>query len=140
MTDVKTTTDASESRGALALRRAIDAFNAGDFQTFFSLYADDAVYRVAGNNLVSGVHRGRDEIQRFFQRLGEVTEGTMNVEVLDVLGSDDRAVMIFRVTATRQGKSLDDTGTMAFRLNEEGKFVESWLLYSHQAAYDEFYS
>lgn len=140
MTDVQRTTDTAEARGTVAVRQAMEAFRNGDFGTFFSLFAGDAVYRVAGNNQVSGVYRGMDEIQGFFQHLAEVTEGTMRVEDLDVLGSDDRAVMIFRVRATRQEKSLDDTGTMAFRLNDEGKFAETWLMYSHQAAYDEFYS
>ena len=135
MTDVTTT----EPRAEVALRRAVDAFNRGDIETWFSTYADDAVYRVAGNNLVSGSYRGKDEIKAFFQRLFEVTEGTMKVDVVDILGSDSRAVFIFHVTATRQGKSLDDTGAMAFRLNDESKFAESWLMYSHQAAYDEFF-
>lgn len=133
-------TNATEPRGTVAVKRAMQAFGEGDIPTLVSYYDDDAVYRVAGNNQVSGAHRGRQEIERFFHRLAEVTEGTMQVDVLDLLGSDDRAVMIFRVRATRQGKTMDDTGTMAFRLNDEGKFAESWLMYSHQAYYDEFYS
>jgi hypothetical protein len=64
----------------------------------------------------------------------------MQVDVLDVLGGATRAAMVFRVRATRQGKSIDDTGTMAFRVNEDGKFAESWLMYSHQAEYDRFFS
>jgi ketosteroid isomerase-like protein len=137
-----TDTTKVEPRGVAAVRRAIHAFMAGDFDTFFGLFDDGAVYRVAGNNLVSGVYQGLPEIQAFFQKLAEVTEGTLAVEVLDILGSDNRALMIFRVTATRQAKDkpLDDTGTMAFRLNGDAKFAESWLMYSHQAAYDEFYS
>jgi ketosteroid isomerase-like protein len=141
MADATPTTDATEPRGLVALRHAIDAFNASDYPTFFTLFADDAVYRVAGDNLISGVYRGMEEVVSFFQRLGEVTEGTMEVDVIDALGSHERAVMIFHVTATRQGKKpLDDTGAMAFRLNDEGKLAEAWLLYSNQVAYDEFYS
>jgi hypothetical protein len=29
---------------------------------------------------------------------------------------------------------------MAFRVNGDGKFAESWLMYSHQAEYDRFFS
>jgi ketosteroid isomerase-like protein len=137
MTDV---TDATEPPGAVAIRRAIAAFGARDMDAFFALFADDNVYRVAGHNLVSGVYRGIPALQAFFVHLFEVTEGTMQVDIEDVLGSTDRAVMIFRVRASRKGKSLDDTGTMAFRVNDEGKFCESWLMYSHQVAYDEFVS
>ncbi len=135
-----TTGEATDARGLVAVRRAVDGFMAGDIGAFFAQYADDAVYRVAGDNLVGGVYRGMAEIQAFFGHLYAVTEGTMAVEIVDLLGSDSRAVMIFHVTAQRQGKSLDDTGTMAFRLNDEGKFAESWLLYSHQADYDAFFS
>ena len=28
---------------------------------------------------------------------------------------------------------------MAFKVNDEGKFTESWFLYNDQRAYDEFY-
>jgi ketosteroid isomerase-like protein len=121
-------------------RREVEAFDARDFETFFAQFADDTVYRVAGNNLVSGVYRGMGEVTAFFQHLLAVTEGTMQVDVLDVLGGPTCAAMVFRVRATRQGKSIDDTGTMAFRVNEDGKFAESWLMYSNQAEYDRFFS
>ena len=142
MTDVSDMTGTAEPRGVATVRQAVASFTNGDLDAFFGTYADDAVYRVAGDNLVSGAYRGTAEIQAFYQRLMEVTEGTLAVEITDILGSDTRAVMIFHVTATRHDKAepLDDTGAMAFRLNDKGEFAESWLMYSDQAAYDVFYS
>ena len=141
MTNGSQRADPAESRGALAVRQAVEAYKAGDYAGFLSRYADDAVYRVAGTaNVIGGVYRGMAEIEAFFVRLGEVTGGTFDLDIVDVLGSYRRAVMIFHARASRDGRTLDDTGTMAFRLNDEGKFAESWLMYSDQAAYDEFFS
>src|SRR5437588_12910502 len=100
-------TDATEP-GTLAIRRAIAAFAAQDMGAFFALFADDNVYRVAGDKLVSGVYRGIPELQACLQHLVETTDGTMQVEIEDVLGSTHRAVLIVRVRASRQDKSLDD--------------------------------
>ena len=48
--------------------------------------------------------------------------------------------MFWRVTADRNGKSLDATGAMAFKVNAEGRYSESWFLYNDQRAYDAFYA
>jgi ketosteroid isomerase-like protein len=130
----------SEHPNATKLKQVVAAFQGGDLEALIDAYADDAVYRVAGDNIISGSYRGRDAIRDFFIHLGQVTGGTMRLELTDTLADDDHAVMFWRVTAERGDTSLDATGAMAFRIDDDGKYSESWFLYNDQRAYDAFYS
>ena len=130
----------SEHPNATRLKQTVAEFQGGDLDALIKAYAADGIYRVPGDNLVSGTFQGHDDIRAFFYRLMEVTEGTMKLDVDEILADDDHAVMFWSLTAERQGKSLDATGAMAFRIDDEGKYSESWFLYNDQRGYDAFYS
>jgi ketosteroid isomerase-like protein len=130
----------SEHPNATKLKEVVAAFQGGDLDALINAYAADAIYRVAGDNVVSGSYQGHAAIRDFFIHLGQVTEGTMRLEMQDMLADDDHAVMFWRVTAERDGNSLDATGAMAFKIDADGKISESWFLYSDQRAYDAFYA
>jgi uncharacterized protein len=130
----------SEHPNATLVRKVAGAFIGGDLDAFVNAYAEDAIYRVGGHNLASGNYRGHKEIYDFIVKLGEMTGGTIKLEVEDVMGADNHAMMFWRLLAERNGKSLDAHGAMAFKVNDEGKFSESWFLYSDQKEYDNFYS
>lgn len=130
----------SEHPNATRVRDLVDKIMAGDLEGALDAYSEQAIYRVGGNNLVSGSYRGRQEMRDFFIRLGEITEGTMRVGVEDVVADDNHAVMFWALTADRKGKHLDARGAMAFKIDDAGKFTESWFLYNDQVAYDAFFS
>lgn len=129
-----------EHPNAKLVRTLMEAFQAGDLPTALGAYTDDAVYRVPGNNLVSGNYQGREAITGFFYKLMELTGGSMRLVMDDVIGDAGHAVMFWHGTAERAGKTLDSEGIMAFKVNDDGKFTESWFLYDDQRAYDDFYS
>lgn len=118
----------------------IDAFRNGDFEAFMDGFADDAVFRVAGDNIISGTYRGKQVIRDYFIRLGQVTGGSMRIDVDEVLAGDHHAVMFIHVTTDRKGMHLDAECAEAFRINDAGKITESWFLYEDQKAYDAFYA
>jgi hypothetical protein len=97
---------------------------------------------VSGDNLVSGNHQGREGTRALIFKLMELTNGTMSLTVQDVIGADGHAVMFWHGTADRAGsdKKLDADGIMAFKVDDQGKFSESWFLYNDQRAYDDFFS
>ena len=130
----------SEHPNAAKVRELAAAFQTGDLDAVVGAYSDDCIYRVGGENLVSGTYVGHQQLKDFFIKLGEVTEGSMKLELEDTLADDHHAVMFWRLTAERQGKTLDANGGMAFKINDQGKFSESWFLYSDQREYDAFYS
>jgi uncharacterized protein len=130
----------SEHPNATLVRTLMGAVQAGDLPTALGTYTDDAVYRVPGNNLVSGNYQGREAISGFFYKLMELTGGSMRLIMDDVVGAEGHAVMFWHGTAERGGRTLDSNGIMAFKVNDAGQFTESWFLYNDQHAYDEFYS
>ncbi|MEA2843462.1 MAG: uncharacterized protein QOJ69_1133 [Actinomycetota bacterium] len=132
--------DVDEHPNAALIRKLQHAILAGDLEGVLDAYTEDAVYRVAGNNLLSGTHRGREAIAAFFVKAMEITGGTLRIVVDDVLAEDGHAVIFWSGGAERPGKSLDAHGIMAFKVNDDGKFTESWWLYDDQAAYDDFFS
>ena len=52
------------------VRRGYEAFNAGDMATLSELFAEDAVWHVAGNGVLSGTKQGRDAVLAYFGELG----------------------------------------------------------------------
>ncbi len=132
--------DEEEHPNAALVRKLQRSILAGDLEGILDAYADDAVYRVAGDNLLSGTHRGRQAIEALFVKAMEITGGTMRIVVNDVLADDGHAVTFWSGSAERPGKHLDAHGIMAFKVNDDGKFTESWWLYDDQAAYDDFFS
>jgi ketosteroid isomerase-like protein len=125
---------------AVLIRGVADAFSRGDLQTVVNAYADDGLYRVPGDNLVSGNYRGHKEIFDFFVHLGTVTGGSLRLAVDDVIGTDGHAVMFWRLAAEREDKAIDAKGAMAFKIDDSGKVTESWFMYSDHREYDWFYS
>jgi ketosteroid isomerase-like protein len=89
------------------MRRTLDAFRAGDVATLAQTFADDVVWRVPGRSALSNDYRGQAEVFRFFGRLMELTGGTFRVEPVDMLANDRGGVYIDRLTARRDGRTLD---------------------------------
>ena len=79
-------------------------------------------------------------IEALFVKAMEITGGTMRIVVNDILADEGHAVAFWTGSAERPGKRLDAHGIMAFKVNDDGKFTESWWLYDDQAAYDDFFS
>ena len=130
----------TEHPNAQVIHGLIDAFLTGDFERFMDGFTEDAVFRVAGDNIISGEYRSKPVIRDYFIRLGQVTGGSMRIDVDEVLAGDQHAVMFIHVTTDRKGMHLEAECAEAFRLNDDGKITESWFLYEDQAAYDAFYA
>lgn len=103
------------------------------------LFAGDAVWRVPGNGVMAGEHRGRDEIFRFLAQLPKETDGTYRSELQDVLTSDERAAALYRASGTRHGRTLELDQLLLFRI-ENGLVREVLALPSDPVAFDEFWA
>lgn len=130
----------SEHPNLTRLRAIVAALHRWDLEPFVDAYGRDGVYRVPGDNLISGSYRGRDAIGAILDRQFELSGGTFRFVVHDTLADDDHAVLFWRVTAERDDCSLDSAGTMTMRIGPDGSFSESWFLYNDQRAFDAFYS
>ena len=125
---------------AMRMRRAVERFMARDMEGFLANFADDVVWRTGGDNALTGVRRGKDEVARWFRTWDEKTGGSHMIEPVDVLADDRHMVVFLRIKAERDGGSLKVIVANAFRIGYDGRFTESWWLPDDQSAVDRFFS
>lgn len=123
---------------AVMLRNAHGAFQNGDMEAMFALFAPDMIWHMPGNNLLAGDFIGRDGILSNFAMLAENTDSYW-AQALDYFGSDDHAVLVARVQSTRKGRTLDCQEILLFKA-AGGKFHECWHLALDEKAWDAFFS
>src|SRR5262249_15958004 len=100
-------------------------------------YSEDIVMHFAGNNPLSGTHRGPDAV---IDTVRAMLERGPQIEVETVLASDDYILNFFRITSERDGKALDVVLAGVVKFNAEGKITEIWFLANDQRAFDQFWS
>jgi ketosteroid isomerase-like protein len=61
------------------------------------------VYHVPGHNPLSGHHKGREAILDLFRRMGEETDGTMQIQLETVLADGRGHVMSFHTARADRG-------------------------------------
>ncbi len=117
-------------------RRGYKAFGEGDMATLTELIAEDAVWHVGGNNALSGDHKGRENIFALFAK-SQMTEGTMSIEIHDILANDDHTVVLATVAAggSRGNLSVNTADTSHI---SNGQVKEFWSFSSDDAAWDAY--
>ncbi|MFG2780755.1 nuclear transport factor 2 family protein [Streptomyces prunicolor] len=102
---------------ALLVRKGYDAFIRGDMDTLRGLMSSDATHHVPGTHPLSGDFKGQDAMIDMYGRLFAETNGTLHVELRNVLvDGRGHAVSLHRFTADREGKHIDETGGIVFRI------------------------
>jgi ketosteroid isomerase-like protein len=120
------------------IRKGYEAFLSGDMEALSGLLADDIIWHSPGRNQLSGDFRGKEEVFATFAKLIELTGGTFNLEIHDVLANDTHAVVLARATGEREGMKLDDNGVQVFHMTD-GKVTEQWLHPGDPYATDQFF-
>ena len=128
----------AEHRNAKLLRKALDALLLGDLASFSAAFRDDVVWHVPGDGPLAGEYRGLPALLALFGRQAGLSDGTLRLEIRDVMASEQHAVAWQRVTARREGFLLDVTEALVFRI-ERGKVTEVWQR-TDQYSVDEFFS
>ena len=88
------------------LERAFAAFGRDALAVARTL-AEDVVWRVPGDTVMSGEYRGRDDVLRFLRQTRVQSDNTYRTELRYVVADDDRAVAVYRACGERKGRSLD---------------------------------
>ena len=125
---------------AALVRDLVDCLSAGNLPGAMELFSPDTLYHVPGNNAISKTYVGTGELTQFFIDLMTMTEGNFRVQADEIMGDEGYAVMFWSGWMARNGEEMDAKGTMAFKVNPEGKVSESWFIYSDQDRYNAFYS
>ena len=121
------------------VRRIFDAFARKEGLALRGLFAEDAVWTVAGHGVMAGTYRGREAIFRFLAKLPKETGGTYRSELIDVLASDDRAAALYRARGTRYGRTLELEQVLLFTL-QDGLVARVLALPSDPDAFEAFWA
>jgi ketosteroid isomerase-like protein len=122
------------------VREAYDVFGRGDLETLGQMMAADVVHVTPGNNPTSGEHKGQDEVFGMYGQLFELSDGTLQVQLLDATAEgDDTVVARHHATATRGDKALDQEATIVFTI-EDGKISHLDEKFDDEAVNDAFWS
>jgi ketosteroid isomerase-like protein len=121
------------------VRRGYEAFIAGDMATLGEMFADDAVWHVAGDGVLSGKKEGRDAILAYFGELGTRSGGNLKVTVEEIVGGETNTVAVQHNSAEHGGRSLDQDGAIAFRV-ADGKISEGREFFQDTAKGDAFWA
>jgi ketosteroid isomerase-like protein len=118
---------------------AIEAFNRNDLDAVHEHVQPDIVYRIAGDNLISGEYRGIDGFAAILRLLKEVSGGTLTLAPTAILADDDNLIARARITARRGDKTLDTEHVYAYRF-VDGKLADGQVFVSDPAHVDGFWS
>lgn len=122
-----------------AVMQSLEKLFTGDIDGFMDYWSDDVVWRVSGDNPMSGVYRGRDECRAAAIGFMELGGPSFRLEPVDILSDDRHAAVMFHTTGVHAGTSLDVISATFFTVDDEGKWNISWWLPSDQQAYDDFF-
>ncbi len=128
----------AEHPHAALLRSAHEAFTKGDTEALKRIIDPEIVWEIPGKSLVSGQHRGYEELFAYFGKLREVTGGTFKVVLTDTLVSERHVVLLEAIRATRDGKTLDVELVLIAQIRE-GRIAHVRDRFSDQYAWDEFW-
>lgn len=121
------------------VREGYDAFLRGDLTAVAGFLSPDAAWHVAGTSQLAGVYKGHEELFAFFARLWEMTAGTVSITARDILASEDHAIVLTTLKASRGEEHLEDDGVAVFKI-ADGKATEIWVFAEDQTKMDAFFS
>ena len=127
------------AENAELVRRGYEAFNTGDMATLSALFAEDAVWHVAGSGVLSGTKQGRDAILAYFGELGARTQGHFQANVEDIVGGENHTVAIQQTHGEANGKTLDMPTVITFVVRD-GQIAEGREFFEDTAKADDFWT
>jgi ketosteroid isomerase-like protein len=128
-----------EHPNATVVRRFLNAWFDGDFDTWTALAADDIVIHMRGKPAFDGSYRGAAGVSQFLENFSTIEVESLEMEVEDIV-ADDRFVMMIMRTSYRRGEErLELRNACAYRMDADGRIAESWTVSDSQAAEYDFF-
>jgi ketosteroid isomerase-like protein len=116
------------------------AFGRGDLGAMRDqFFAENIVWHLAGTGPLAGDYQGVAQVMAMLGKISELSGGTIQHELHDVLVSNDHTIVLATIRAERAGKQLQDNIVHVIH-GENGKAAEVWSLSSDPAAAAQFWS
>ena len=107
------------------VRESFAAYGRGDLDAARKYQTDDIRYHQPGRNPTAGDYEGQEQVIGVMARFGELTGGTLSIELHDVLANDEHAVVLMTIRRERAGKQLNDNMVVVYHFRD-GKVTEVW--------------
>ncbi|HET8602006.1 MAG TPA: nuclear transport factor 2 family protein [Segeticoccus sp.] len=122
------------------VRRGYAAFNAGDVDTLRTLLASDVVQHVPGTSSLAGTYKGVDNVLGYYGKLGEMTDGTFRVFLIETHGDGaGHVTALHQLTAVRNGTTRVTHGSILFTVTG-GRVTDLLELRADLAGDDAFFA
>ena len=120
-------------------RKGYQAFNEQHLEDAMDTIADEVVWHSGGDNPLSGEYKGKQAVMELFMKYGQLTEGTSEFDIHDIVASEDHTVVIGTATATRHGRTHASRFVDIIHPDGDGKAKEFWRYVEDPAADDEYF-
>jgi uncharacterized protein len=121
------------------IRRAYQDFESGDLDLLRTVMAQDVVWHEPGRSSLAGDYKGPVAVLGFLRRLKEQSDGTFNIEILEVVSEPERAVVFQRETARRGANALDVIAAVDFEVHHS-RITEVTVYQFDTYQFDEFWA
>lgn len=122
------------------VRAGYAAFSSGDMEDLMTRYQKDAVHTMPGSSPISGAHKGQESIQQFYGELFERSNGTMAVELENVMSDGaNRVIAIHQASMEKDGEVVKTQDALLFTF-ADGKIAEIQDFFTDVAANDALWS
>jgi uncharacterized protein len=133
-------TQPSTSSNEDLVRAASAALGRGDLSALQNQYlAENIVWHVAGTGPLAGDYAGAAQVMGVLGKISELSGGTLQPELHDVLVSDGHTVALTTIRAQRPGKQLELKVVHVIHA-ENGKATEIWTSSADPATAAAFWS
>lgn len=121
------------------IRAGFESFVSGDFTAMSDFFDDAIVLHVGGSSVLAGRYEGKAATLAWFARVAELTEGTVRLDIRDVLANDEHAIVLTTTRAKLGDRTLDEHGVVVFELRDE-KVTQAWMFSDDQEKIDSFFA
>lgn len=129
----------AEHPNVIAYRRMIDGFNSNDLGAVANLVDENVIYTIPGRSPIAGETTGLSAHLAALKRARELSHGTLKLTPRAVAADGDYLVVWGRITAEREGRTLDCEHCVMYRFRS-GKIVEGRTVPIDLYAFDAFWS
>ena len=131
-------TTSNDQRNIETARKGYEAFNEAHLDDAMATIHEEILWHVGGNNPLSGEYRGKDAVTEMLARFGQLTEGTYEADIHDVLANSEHTIVLGTYTATRHGRTHSSRFVDVIHAAPDGRAKEFWRFFEDAAAEDEF--
>ena len=122
------------------VRQLFEAYRKDDYETLRRILSDDVVYHIPGRNRFSKDYKGQESVFELWKNQKQQMGGKpYNIQLIDMLVSDEHVVALTRVEAQAGERSVTWTGANVYAIRD-GRIAEAWFMLDDLYAYDSFWS